>query len=236
MTAQLRPAYDPASIFTHLAANGSGREPPWGSFKGAITVAGNGPSLRDAEIRGPVAALNGAFPVLLKRGVKPKFAICCDSQAENAAFYDKAPKGPMYLMASRCHPSVFSALNDRNVRTWHVSDAPEWTAFDHGRFINGGATVGLKALNVLHGLGFSHFDLVGYDSCFSGEGRHHAGDQPWNDRDMLVTIRVGERTFLTTPWMIEQCEQAKEQFRHASYTVSVKGDGLLAAIWKGQHQ
>lgn len=234
---QLKPAYRIDDIYDNLGRSASQyQDPPWACFSGSITVCGNGPSLADApKPKGAIAAVNGAFRHLIERGIRPKFAICGDSQPENAAFYATAPKGTMYLMASRCHPSVFEALAGRNVRVWHVSDTPEWHVIGAGRFITGGATTGLKALNVLHGLGFDHFNLVGYDSCYR-DGRHHAGAQPWNDRDKVIISKLGDKSFLTTAWMLEQATQAATQFTHADYTVSVEGDGLLAQLWKGQMQ
>lgn len=233
---QLKPAYAVEDIYLNLGRSTGYDAPPWGCFSGPITVCGNGPSLADAgKPEGAIAAVNGAFRHLIERGIRPKFAICGDSQEENAAFYATAPKGTMYLMASRCHPSVFEALAGRNVRVWHVSDAPEWHVIGAGRFINGGATTGLKALNLLRGLGFKQFDLLGYDSCYR-DGEHHASPQPWNDGDKVMIATVSGKKFLTTPWMLEQAAQAVQQFTHADYSVSVRGDGLLAHTWKGQMQ
>lgn len=233
---QLKPAYNVEDIYTNLGRSNGYDAPPWGCFSGSITVCGNGPSLAEApKPKGAVAAVNGAFKHLIERGVRPRFAICGDSQAENAAFYGTAPKGTMYLMASRCHPEVFESLAGRNVRVWHVNDAPEWHVIGAGRFITGGATTGLKSLNLLHGLGFDHFNLVGFDSCYR-DGKHHASHQPWNDRDKAMIADIGGKKFLTTAWMLEQATQAVQQFTHANYTVSVEGDGLLAHIWKGQMQ
>lgn len=200
---------------------------------GKITVCGNGPSLLTADIpRGqPIAALNGAFGVLLQRGIVPDYAICYDPTKHNAEFYRQAPKQTTYLIASRCDPAIFKALEGRKVRVWHVFDEPEIRSRVGVRMIGGGSTVGLKSLNLLYSMGYDEFDLIGYDSCLSPD-RHHASDQPWNDTEKVIMVGVGNRAYRATHWMAAQAQEALEQFRanKLRYSVNVHGNGLIAAL------
>ncbi len=194
---------------------------------GSISVCGNGPSLRDEYPHfGPVAALNGAWRALKKT---PDFIIAYDPAPENVAWFKDAPRDATYLLGSRMDPACFDLLRHHKVFVWHLNDAPE-KELGLTPNIGGGATIGSHALNVLAAMGYNHFDLYGYDSCFSMDGRHHATEQEWAER-VPRPFQVGERMFIAAGWMASQVEYLLEQIpanRH-DYTVRVMGDGFLAA-------
>lgn len=207
---------------------------------GTLAVCGNGPSLKTCKLpEGPVVALNGALQVLVDRGICPKYSICYDPSPENFHFFKDAPKKTVYFIASRCDPKVFDVLKNRDVRVFHVFDSPEMEAVQQGvlnsRMVPGGSTVGLKSLPLLAAIGYDKFDLYGYDSCLV-DGEHHATRQEWNDGQEVHEIEAGDpvRRFKSTTWMAAQVQEAIEQFDEHKliYTVDVKTDGLLKAVWE----
>lgn len=204
--------------------------PDWSSRSGAISVCGNGPSLRDLyPAGGPIAALNGAWRVLVDRGIAPDYIVAHDPAPENVAWFVDAPKGPTYLLASRMNPTVFDMLRGHDVRIWHVYDDTERN-YGFAPLIGGGFTIGCQAINLLNLMGFAHFDCYGYDSCFSITGEHHATYQPWGF-EAPQPYQVGERMFLAAPWMAAQVQDFLRQIEanRWNYTVDVRGDGFLAS-------
>jgi hypothetical protein len=201
---------------------------PYGAFKGKISVCGNGPSLREQfPQRGLIAALNGSWKALAKHGVTPDFIVAFDPSPQNVAWFDDAPN-TTYLLASSVHPAVFEKLAGKDVRQWHGYGAAE-AGLGLGPLIGGGFSVGCLSLNLLHHIGFTHFDCYGYDSCYSMDGRHHATSQDWNIT-APEAFQVGEHMFIAEPWMAAQVQEFLEQIEanRRNYTVDVKGDGYLA--------
>lgn len=192
---------------------------------GAISVCGNGPSLRELQPPdGPVAALNGAWRALKRT---PDFIIAYDPAPENLAWFKGAPREATYLLGSRMDPRVFDMLKHHKVFIWHCADTIEKGMAPQ---IGGGASVGSHGLNVLAAMGYTHFDLYGYDSCYAEDGAHHATQQDWAER-VPKAFQVGDRMFVAADWMVAQVESILEQIpaNRNDYTVNVMGDGLLAA-------
>jgi hypothetical protein len=224
----------------HIETNVARNLPPpnYGAVKGgSCAVCANGPSLKTVYPLNrlqPVAALNGAWRSLVANGIMPTYVICYDPTPENATWFKDAPCSPVYLIGSRACPEVFEALRGKNVRIWHMADKPELDAgISRNTVVYGGCTVGLHALNLLAALGFNHFDLYGYDSCYTLEGEHHATDQPWGLGEPLP-FQVGDTMYIAEPWMAAQVQEffkIVEANRH-DYTVEVHSPGMLQAVLK----
>lgn len=238
---EIRPSYDPDEVARQVEINlRRDIDPvPFGAHNGILTICGNGPSLWDMDIpKGqPVAALNGALGVLLKRGITPDFSVVYDPRKENVVFFREAPRKTRYLIASRAHPSVFRRLSERKVNIWHVLDEDIEAGMGIGdRLIAGGGTVGLKAPVLMYALGFKAFDLIGYDCCLGPNDEHHASPQPWDDGREILDITVNGQRFRAYAWMIAQAKAAIEQFTTHPYPVRIHGDGLLATLERARHE
>ena len=90
-----------------------------------LTVIAGGPSAKYAlPCEGDTVALNGALRLFTKQGLSPTYWACCDPQPLVADFLAEAPYDTVYLVASKCDPSVFERLALHRVRLWHVRDYP----------------------------------------------------------------------------------------------------------------
>ncbi len=189
-----------------------------------LTIVAGGPSALQAPLNAPTAALNGALDAVFNpRGVAPTYYAACDPQALVARFLTHPPAETAYYLASKCHPDVFDALGDRDVRLWHVGD-----------YVPGGVacapSITLTALNLFARLGWRRFEVWGWDCCYR-DGRHHAGEQGHRGDDRWV--EVGDRTFhSTTAWAAEAQDAllVLALLEWLGCEVVIKGDSMVEAI------
>lgn len=93
-----------------------------------IMIVGGGPSLDIQEIRDnaeqgiKAVAVNGSHDWLIGNGIVPGAMVVMDSRKMNARFVRNPHPDCVYLIASQCHPSVFKALEGRNVIRWHTGN------------------------------------------------------------------------------------------------------------------
>jgi hypothetical protein len=134
-------------------------------------------------------------------------------------------------MGSRVNPACIDSLLAQRCKVylWHLLSDQE-RALKLTPMIGGGHTVGSASLNLLAAMGYQHFDLYGYDSCWSMDGQHHASPQEWAVEPPKL-IDIGGTNYLASPWMIGQVEQMLSQVFNnlVDYTVKVHGGGMLAA-------
>jgi hypothetical protein len=213
-------------------------------------LCGSGPSLKDM-IRDVIAwrlkgatifALNGAAKFLADNGVVADYQVLLDPRPETAQLVGPA-RG--HLVASQCAPETFDAADkeDGSVILWHLgiepldnflpADAPSHV------LIGGSASVGNTATCLAYAMGYRDLQLFGYDSSWrpaDGDGRvkQHAFHQPMNDGDpsCIVNYRgVEYRTSLTMKLQAERFQYVAADLAEMGAKVTVRGDGLLPAIW-----
>lgn len=203
----------------------------------ALTVIANGPSARLAPLDTiPTLALNGALRLFTDRNLAPTYWAACDPQALVADFIPPhPPEATTYLVASKCHPNVFDALRGRRVLVWHLPDHPTPGALHQALC----PSITLSALWLARSLGFTDFDIYGWDCCFV-DGHSHAGDGVSVGETIALnyggtvvgTDVIGGRNFPTTPTWIAESNAAGQFFQLARYFdlhVSVHGDGMIRA-------
>lgn len=217
---------------------------------GTALIVGGGPSLADNlddlhqhQMQGGIIfALNGAHDYLLKHGIMPEFMVLLDAREENARFVADSNPLVTYLIASQCHPKVFDMLSDNEVIMWTACcETPEQDTELANKFpnlpicmIGGGATVGLKTLNLAYLWGFRDFILYGMDSSYS-DGENHAYRQDLNDKESRMEIHAAGRDFICAPWMAKQATEFQRQYRQLTAfgcKIAVRGDGLIPHIHK----
>lgn len=208
-----------------------------------LTVIANGPSARDVNLKNiktPTLAVNGALGLFLKQDCQPSYWAACDPQEQVADFIpDDPPKSSIYLVASKCHPSVFEKLKDRTVWLWHVGDDPT----DRPR-IPECSTITLCATWLMHRIGFNDFEYWGWDGCYM-DGIHHSHgkeDHVYHDRihinyggEMKDGEIIGGRIFETTRSWASEAHGAGQFFQLAQYFdigVKINGDGMFEAARK----
>lgn len=218
-----------------------------------IVLLGGGPSLNDSidEIRdllfagAKLVTANGSYHWAIQHNFRPSMQIVLDARATNARFVEPGIPNCTYVLASQCHPSMFDAVEGRDVWLFHAVD-PEGIVknvldryyLGHWHGITGGTTVVMRGLCLLRTLGYLRFDLFGVDSCLMGD-QAHAFAQPENDGDKIVTVNAHPdghpelgRKFRATPWMLKQVEDFLQIIRvnGEHFLLHVHGDGLLAHV------
>lgn len=221
-------------------------ETQWGKH---ICLIAGGPSLDEHfdiikeryEEGVPIITVNGSYNYCMEGGIIPSAFIMLDSREFNKRFIEDPVDTCKYLIASQCHPSVFKKLKNYNVWMWHAHTEDENSEILKKHYgkeyvdffpIIGGSTVTLRALHLLRILGFHKIEIFGFDGCITD--KHHAYEQPENDKEQEMELTLGDRTFRIT---VAQYYQAKEFVQligisGANYDLAVHGDGLIAHIIK----
>lgn len=223
------------------------RDLPWHlqgpAHKGVAVLVGGGPSLAESvghirarKARGQkIFALNGAHDYLIGRKIVPDYLVMLDARAENVRFVANPHPGVKYLIASMCHPSVIDALAGQDVTLWHPDMdgiIPLLAPYAEDKpigLIGGGNTVGLKAMCLVHEMGFRRQHLYGFDSSYR-DGENHAYRQALNDGEQVSEVIVAGRAFRAAPWMMNQVRLFQRQAQALlalGSDVEVHGDGLL---------
>jgi hypothetical protein len=181
---------------------------------------------------------HGTYRWALDRGLSPSALIILDARPECAEFIPRTIPTCQYLIASQVDPTVLAKLPYHQTRLWHSGlrgEAQKAALEAFGIYfpIFGGCTVVLRAIPLLRMLGFWQMHLYGFDSCISASG-HHAYPQKQNDRDQVIPVSCGGRTFECAPWMLSQAQEFVEMvgFLGDEVSLAVHGDGLIAHILK----
>jgi uncharacterized Rossmann fold enzyme len=217
--------------------------------EGIAMIVGGAPSLQD-ELKnlrthkqrgGVIFALNGTHDWLIERGIIPDFHVLLDARLDNIQFVSKPHKNVTYLIAAQCHPDIFDALKNHETIMWTACfDDPEQEKIFCRKFqkpicmIGGGATVGLKTMNLAYLLGFRNIRLYGMDSSYSGT-ENHAYRQELNDKESKIDIHAAGRDFICAPWMAKQAMEFQKQYRQLvglGCQIKVLGEGLIPWIYQ----
>lgn len=208
----------------------------------AALLVGGGPSARHDvdEIRkrqsegAHIFALNGAGLWLQGLGITPDAVIVLDARAHNARFISGLESSVVLLLASQCDPAIFEAGKWHRIIAWHPSMNGHSGVIEKRPtvLIGGSTTVGMRALRIVHVLGFREVHLFGYDSSYDAN-RGHAYPQPENDADGLRECEVAGRKFYAPAWMIRQADDFQliaQGLMAEGMALHVHGDGLLPTI------
>jgi len=208
---------------------------------GFLTLACYGPSLKQTyrEITRPLLSVSGAHDFLIERGRVPTYHVEADPRPHKAGMLTKASDQTEYIISAMCHPSVFEALKGRNVKIFHYENGPEsqwWHAVNSPNtpLIGGGSTVGLRALEVAHVLGFRALDIHGMDSSFEKNGNQWAGSHTGRPKDAFPVKAHTGRTFWTSTLMVQAAREAVGFFKSHNIPVKIRGDGLIREMMKPQ--
>ena len=215
--------------FTHLQDSAKG---------GTVSIVGSGPSLARTykDLVGDVMACNSAHDFLIEHGVIPKYAMIWDAHPIIAKFLTKPHKGVKYLIASRCDPSVFAALEGYDVTVWHAlggGESLENLLIEHNRMeamIGGGSAGVTRGMYVLGAMGYTDMHLFGVDCCYD-EGETHVTGSVIDQQKLR--LRVCGKWFLLAPWMAMQAGDFKTLIpgmQKRCARIVVHGTGLIPYI------
>jgi len=200
-------------------------EYPW---NGALNVIASGPSARKAPLDGKTLALNGAMRVFTQAHRAPTYWAACDPQELVADFLTEAPESTIYLVASRCHPSVFERLKGRNVVLWHLCENATYALTADRAPVSSACSITLCAFEVMARLGWRGFETWGWDGCYV-DGESHAVAQPTAGD---VTVQNGEKTFRTTTNWLNEAKDASLALNGFPFPIHVHGGGMIGEILK----
>jgi Protein of unknown function DUF115 len=213
----------------------------------SVIIVASGPSASDSAVWERLAsgvecsvALNGALSLFLERGLRPTYWCACDPQPLVADFLpDNPPPEVVYLVASKCHPSVFEKLRGRDVRIWRLDD---FTPLPEGKLaVQCAVSITLVTMGLFRMKGYHRFETWGWDCCYLDD-RHHASTQPLPaDNDLPLELRneagdVLKRYRTTGTWMAEINDAAilAQNFSVMSYRIAINGGGAVGEILRGR--
>jgi len=207
-------------------------------FPRRLDILANGPSAGDFpwDTRSTVLALNGAMDLCVQHHRPPEYWAACDPQPLVADFLTFTPRYTEYLVASKCHASVFDRLRPHRPLVWHVEDYP---LPDDVWGVPTASTITLMAAQFAPRMGFWDLHFWGWDCCVM-EDRHHASGEAFvNGKVRELQFRPSEdgpvlRSFLTTDGLAYEAQQAVHiiipLLRRLGARVTIHGDGLVAHL------
>lgn len=213
---------------------------------------GGGPSLKDtldlAKTFPVTVACGSVHDYLMGEGLVPSYCAVCDPDPIMAEYLKSPSLLTTYLVSSHCHPSVLDALKRCFVALWHchpVGDEylRELEGSDY-QAVEGGCTVGLRALSIAILLGYTDIHFFGFDSCLGFEDAHHAYGFATDGEETghVFEVKVGRtdlgpdesRTYRCAGYQLAQVDHFKRFAReHGSlFRPTFHGSGLLPDLWR----
>lgn len=195
-------------------------------------------AVRESRALGaPIISVSGAHDFLIERDCVPQMHIEFDPREERARFTKEPHKDTLYLIASRCHPSVRKRVLGYKALLWHALQGAEENGEiqrkdrkDTGILVPGGACVGLRAITIAHTLGFRTFSIYGFD-CSYADGEEWAGAHPGKTKADLVQVRSDGKVFTTSPIYTIYARQFLETYGKLNDSdFRLHGDGLLQTM------
>ncbi len=199
-----------------------------------VSLVGAGSSLLHTykDIVGDIMACNSAHDFLVGKGVIPKYAMIWDANPIMAGVINRPHKDVIYLVASRCHPSVFEKLKDYRVIVWHALGGEDVEAFlvKHNRqepMIGGGSSGVTRAMYLASAMGYKA-DMHLFGVCDGGDGTTHVIGSLTQQN--LIRMKICGKWWTLAPWMALQAADFKTllPFMEANGArVIVHGKGML---------
>lgn len=159
---------------------------------------------------GEIWAVNGAFSWCLDNGIDATF-YTIDPHPVLKGIASRARRA---VLASCCHPDVFSAVHG------------PIDIFPLGEMPNGSTSVSTAPMAAA-ARGHEHVTLFGCESSF--ETKLHGYDWPSPDTSRLL-VECGGQEYLTTPQFLMQAEYLAEIARAVPFFIEVRGTGFLPAL------
>jgi hypothetical protein len=217
-----------------------------------IIFCSGGPTLKDHldDIRALsrkknhyVVCVKHAHDLLIEAGVTPWACILLDPRGHVVDFIENPHPKVRYLAASMVHPTTIDRLIEKDSVVWgyHAHVGADELKVIESRFpkeeggkhfvLGGGCSTAMRGISVLHCLGFRHFDLYGYDLCYTGEEDIDRTKKSKNGDDFYIDVTVEGRTFITDTEKIAQAQDFTRIMEEQSISLGVHGDGMVPHIW-----
>lgn len=203
-----------------------------------IAIVCFGPSLNDTwqDLKKfkYIMTCSGAHKFLVEKGIIPTHHLDLDPRLHKLKLLGLPQKETQYLIASAIHPQYLDALEEYNVKLWHIfaNEGDGARVLPRGEWsITGGSSVGLRCLTVARFLGYINMHIFGMDGSFNKENTHSA-EHPNPPKEVYETEYEGKK-YLTTPSILHV---AKETFHELDQMPDCKftfyGEGLVQEMSK----
>ena len=166
-----------------------------------------------------------------------------------------------FFVASMTDPSVTKYLIERkaNIWGWHaftesLRDPEEQKKGIHNNvvtlnkdlglpegttLITGGTCAAMRALGIMHTMGFRFFELFGYDSSVEEpteeQKKETTGAEDENPRPKYFKVSVGKEEFWTTGELLALAQDCEKYFNESPMEMDINFHGqgtLVSALWK----
>ena len=200
-----------------------------------VSIVGAGPSLAHTykKLVGDVIACNSAHDFLLSKGVIPKYAMVWDAHPVMKGILTPH-KDVKYLIASRCHPSLFEVLKGFDVSVWHALGDEFLESVLHGRresLVTGGSSSVTRAMSLAGMMGYTtEMHLFGADSSYA-DGKTHVNGSLVDQTK--ISLECCGKWFDTAPWMALQANDFKvlaPMIKANGIRIVVHGTGLIPYV------
>jgi len=169
---------------------------------------------------------------LIERKIIPDACILLDPRDHVQDFIENPHPDVVYMVASQVHPSTLDGLIEKRAKIilYHAKvGAGEDKILGENRMqILGGSTSATRGISVLHALGFRHFVMYGYDSCYFG-------DVDWTKKNKMggkkyISVNVLGKDFTSDPELVAQAQDA-EQLIQTDLDFDAVGEGMIPHIF-----
>lgn len=187
-----------------------------------------------------IFSVSGSHKFLIDCGIIPDVHIDCDPREHKARQFGKPRSDVDYWIASCIHPAYLDRLRGFHVWLWHLWSGDETLPLmDHlepGEWcVQGGGSVGLRALMLLYCMGYRDFEIHGMDCSFA-DGEPYAGEH-FGKPHRFMRVKCGERWFDTGASLVAYAQQfflTRQVMQGA--TIRLHGDGLLQHMVRIQQE
>lgn len=192
-------------------------------------IVANGPSARRLDGSAPVphtCALNGALGIF---DAPPMYWAACDPQPMVADFLAPAVRDTVFLVASKCHPSVFEVLAGKGITPvlWHVWEEPTAGLLEDRLSVGAGVSITNTVFELGAHLGYRRFVTTGWDGCYGPDGAAHANGPSPPPADLKLWI--GDRSWPSCPAWALEAQDAAARLVGFPFPIHVNGDGFMGA-------
>lgn len=210
-----------------------------------LHIACAGPSLRDTAelLRGQknVWALNGAHDYLISQGIIPSHGVAQAPEHQILNTFQEMRKDVIYAFASCTHPDLVDRALEVGARVafWNAAAPDEWGVDfgdrDQVGFVHGGGTIGLRALDMAHMVGFRELHIHGFDASLSVDLRIGPDLPIYEDRRKDIRLfDMRGKFFPALPAHARQVEDIHGVLKPLEgLRVTWYGDGLMQWAMRG---
>ena len=174
--------------------------------------------------------------------------------------FKKIEKKTKFFVASMTDPSVTEYLIDKGaeIHGWHafteslrdpaeqnkkmvnnsVTLNPDIGIPQGATLITGGTCAAMRALGIMHTMGFRNFDLFGFDSCMEEpteeQKKETTGAEDEEPKPKYFKVGVGEQYFWTTGELLAMAQDCERTFNDPPMEMNLNlygEDTLVTALW-----